>query len=373
MEALGLNNDVTLGGKKFHIQTSYSQPQGKIISNVFLNGQVIESNEVNVEKNLPAERIGQLMKNTHQSMITEMEILYYISEKVKAVRHAPSANKLGLLFIKRNLPDEAIEQFRLALEIDPFYSEAYVNLGKAYLLTQSFDKAVKVLKQGEEKAPDFADLKNYLGLAYIYKQEFKEAIDYLEKALEINKKYKDVHLNLAFALLGEAIHTGSVNLPAIQLIRNRIIQHLDNSINGQEIRQQRVEKVKELLLDENYQEAYQILQTEGNRILSDQVCDFENEFYLKFMYGGKGKDDQFIEQYINKLQELLKKNPDYADIRNNLGVAYLIQCRNLFLKSLEEFRTALKLNPNFKKAEKNLKLAENDGKGFLILLRAILK
>ena len=69
----------------------------------------------------------------------------------------------------------------------------------------------------------------------------------------------------------------------------------------------------------------------------------------------------------------MDENPDYADVRNNLGIAHLIQCRNLFLKALDEFRGALKINPDFKKAEKNLKLAENDGKGFLILLRAILK
>jgi hypothetical protein len=56
-----------------------------------------------------------------------------------------------------------------------------------------------------------------------------------------------------------------------------------------------------------------------------------------------------------------------------LGIAHLIQCRNLFLRALEEFRVSLRINPGYKRAEKNLKLSENDGKGFLILLRAILK
>ena len=91
------------------------------------------------------------------------------------------------------------------------------------------------------------------------------------------------------------------------------------------------------------------------------------------MYGGKGKDDSFIADYVQTLQETIEKYPHYADLRNNLGIANLIQCRNLFLNALAEFRTALKINPNYKRAEKNLKLAENDGKGFLILLRALLK
>ncbi|MBN2090588.1 hypothetical protein JW964_13335, partial [candidate division KSB1 bacterium] len=99
----------------------------------------------------------------------------------------------------------------------------------------------------------------------------------------------------------------------------------------------------------------------------------ENEFYLKFMFGGKGKDDLYIEDYIRQQLQLISDHSNYADLHNNLGIVYLIQCRNLFLKALDEFREALKINSDFKKAEKNLKLAENDGKGFLILLRAILK
>ena len=61
------------------------------------------------------------------------------------------------------------------------------------------------------------------------------------------------------------------------------------------------------------------------------------------------------------------------NIWNNLGVIHLIQCRNLFLQALGEFRKALEINPDFEKAQKNKVLVENDGKEFLILLRAILK
>jgi len=56
-----------------------------------------------------------------------------------------------------------------------------------------------------------------------------------------------------------------------------------------------------------------------------------------------------------------------------VGIVHLIQCRNLFLKALNEFDHALEINPAFDKARKNKKLVENDGKEFLILLRAILR
>ena len=44
-----------------------------------------------------------------------------------------------------------------------------------------------------------------------------------------------------------------------------------------------------------------------------------------------------------------------------------------FLQALSEFNKALEINPAFEKALKNKKLVENDGKEFLMLLRAILK
>jgi len=91
------------------------------------------------------------------------------------------------------------------------------------------------------------------------------------------------------------------------------------------------------------------------------------------MFGGKGKDETFISEYVDKLKEMIQVSPEFADLHNNLGIAYLIQCRNLFLKALDEFRQAIKVNPDFTTAKRNLRLAENDGKGFLILLRALMK
>jgi tetratricopeptide (TPR) repeat protein len=97
------------------------------------------------------------------------------------------------------------------------------------------------------------------------------------------------------------------------------------------------------------------------------------DFYLKFMYGGKNLDAEVVRKYEEKLIEASKVHPNYADVWNNLGIVHLIQCRNLFLQALTEFDKALEINPSFGKAMKNKKLVENDGKEFLILLRAILK
>ncbi len=372
MENLGLNNDVLVGGRKFHVQTNYSDSQRRVISKVFNEGEVIESRELQVQEAASREEIENSMNELHQELITEMEVLYYICEKVKTVRHAVSSNKLGLLFLKKNLLKEAIEQFNLALEIDPSYREVYANLGRALMIDNSFGEAVQVLKKGAEEAPDFADIQNYLGMAYLYERNFEEAVKHLQQAIRLNENYIGAHFHLGISYLAQSLD--GVHGMAGEDLQAKALHHLDIASERMVDRHiPNFEHIKNLVSRHAYKEAVEeYLQTRPKEVLT-HFMNIENEFYLKFMYGGKGKDDAFISEYVQKLREILQEHPDYADVHNSLGVANLIQCRNLFLKALEEFRTALKINPSFKKAEKNLKLAENDGKGFLILLRAILK
>ena len=101
--------------------------------------------------------------------------------------------------------------------------------------------------------------------------------------------------------------------------------------------------------------------------------DFIDAFYLNFMYGEKGKHATVVNNFVNALEILEKRHPKYSDLKTHLGIGYLIQCRELFLNALQQFRHACEIDPNYKKAKDNLKLAENEGKGFLILLRALLK
>lgn len=371
MENIGLNNDVMVGGRKFHIQTSYSDSKKLIVSKVFNEGQVIDSKEVNSQEGSSVEEIKKRMDAAHQELITEMEILYYIYEKVKTVRHAPSANKLGLLFLQKNLVQEAIEQFNLALEIDPRYFEVFAHLGKALLINDSYDKAIEVLENGMKQAPEYADIQNHLGIAHLYKENFDDAAKYLQDAIKLNPDYTGAHYHLGIAYL--ALSLNSEDETTKEEMLKRALHHLNLASEDADGRAPNYKRVMEKMKGEEYEEAVnEYLLSKPKHALTHKP-NIENEFYLKFMYGGKGKDDSFIHDYIEDLNRQISENPDYADVHNNLGVAHLIQCRNLFLKSLEEFRSALKINPNFKKAEKNLKLAENDGKGFLILLRAILK
>jgi len=375
MENIGLNNEVVAGGRKFHVQTQYIEPNEKVVSTIFDNGKVIVTKSIEVKSAAPTSEIKQQVNKLHQDMIADLELIFYISEKVRSIKHSASNNKLGLVFLKRNLYNEAITEFKRAIEIDQDFVEAYNNLGYAYLKQKSFQEAIKAFENGIDKDSKFADLHNNLGYAYFKTDKYVEAIHELQSALKINQNYIAAIINLCLVYLKTIEKkTQNSNLPSVPERMEKIKQSLiDIKEKDQYLQPQYIETALEHLENNNITEAIHTLEMAEAERLDLEYINIENEFYLKFMFGGKGKDDSFILDYTNQLKQAIAKHSDYADLRNNLGIAYLIQCRNLFLNALEEFRQALKINPEFIKAEKNLKLAENDGKGFLILLRAILK
>lgn len=375
METIGLNSEVVAGGKKFHVQTQFLESNDKIISNIFDDGKVIVTKDIAISSRLSAPELKAQATQLHQAMISDLELLYFISEKVRTVRHALSNNKLGQAFMRRNLFDEAVAEFERAVAIDPELTEAYFNWGQAYLRQKKFADAIAIFSRALQKNNDYADLHNYLGYAYFRNQQLTEAVAAIKLALAKNPKYVEAVFNLCLVLLQSVLaglevfdeNTAAERLDRVKECLTSIVDQRDDYKTNY------LEQAIEKLNEDQLAEAMKALEMADADRPPKPDLDYESEFYLKFMFGGKGKDDEFIREYAQKLKQAVVDHPDYADLRNHLGIAYLIQCRNLFLNALEEFREAIRINPDFKKAEKNLKLAENDGKGFLILLRAILR
>ncbi|KPL08427.1 hypothetical protein AMJ86_00560 [bacterium SM23_57] len=375
MEALGLKSEVMAGGTRFLVQTDYFAPTEKIISTLSDANKEFIRNETDFSKDVPLEKLKEALNSIHREMVSEMELLFYISDKIKTINHPVSNNKLGLVFLKQGLIDEAIKEFQIALERNPEFIEAYNNLGLAYLLQKNYKEAIEIFHRGLERNTRFADLYNNVGYAFYELGDCKQAIKRLEKALEINRDYAEAHFNLGQTFL-KILHEKSEDdeLPDLNECKNQALEHLMIAAELMPPRNLKYfDKIYEHIGTDNIEATFEILDNIKAVNYDRFEVDFESEFYLKFMFGGKGKDDAFISNYTNDLRTSIEKHPQYADLHNNLGIVYLIQCRNLFLKALDEFRQAIKINPEFSKAEKNLKLAENDGKGFLILLRAILK
>ncbi len=382
MADIGFNDNVEIAGRTFHIQTASSTGIGNIRCEVFENGQVLSSTEMEFERRNRSQkhsvdtRLKNVVETLHQEMMSEVELLFTIGEKLKKLGHAPSNTKIGLIFLQNNLIEDAINHFKIAIQNDPNFMEAYNNLGLTYIQIGDNKKACQIYASAVQRGTNFTDLLNNYGQALILEEKYKAAIAAIQKALKLNKKFTEAHYNLALLYLKSIISdkTGEI-LPPPSIRIQRAIEHL-GKIHESKIKvfDNIYEKLLRYIDNGEIEPAVKILDEYRKKLFPRDISSLiSTNFYLKFMYGGKGLDNDTITRYEQRLKSSLKDNADYADIWNNLGVIHLIQCRNLFLQALGEFRKALEINPDFEKAQKNKVLVENDGKEFLILLRAILK
>ncbi len=382
MSDIGYNDNIVVEGRKFHIQTASSLKKGAARCEVFEEGRLITTQVVEFERRRASDeesmeqRIRRIVSDLHQETVGEIDLMFQIADKVKKLRHAPSNIKLGLLFLHNNLMKDAIQQFETALSIDPDSASALNNLGLAHILSGQNIKAVNYLKHALEKGRPYADIYHNLGLAYLNQKQHFNALQNLQEALRLNPNYSKAQYNLAVVYLESILADKSDTKMPPPSIRLERAQYQLMRLTDAEIPEFNsiYSKLDEALKNSEIESALELLVHNRDKIFPSEVLGLIGmDFYLKFMYGGKGLNNKIIKKFERRLSNAIDKHPNYADLWNNLGVVHLIQCRNLFLQALNEFDKALEINPSFNKALKNKKLVENDGKEFLILLRAILR
>ena len=161
------------------------------------------------QKSTPPEKIKQQMQIRYRAGITflnEGKTPQAIKELLAAKRMAESPGDadvehvLGLAFQQKGLYDKAIEQYDLALKLDPKLTEARNNLGTVYLVKSEYDNAIKqfegCLKDPEYVTPEKA--RYNLGVAYFHKKDIDKAIEHYEKAVLLRGDNTDALYNLAF-------------------------------------------------------------------------------------------------------------------------------------------------------------------------------
>lgn len=91
---------------------------------------------------------------------------------------------LGLLYEKRGLNSQAEKHYRIAIELDPKFSEAIINLGNLYFKEKDYPSAIQTFQMAAELNPE--DAKTHYLLATVYKEskQYREALDRYAKVLE---------------------------------------------------------------------------------------------------------------------------------------------------------------------------------------------
>lgn len=372
MQKFSLETKICIKEREYHLRTSNNVFENKVISSLFEGGEVICSREVSYDHKLDEDSVFKLIKSIHEEEKGELESLMRISKKLSETDHAEAHNKLGLAFLQRKMYKEAIDEFMQAIDKDTQFPEAYCNLGIACVELGMYKEATDVYVRAINLAPGYADFHNNLGKIYLKQKKCKKAINEFKKAIGLNPYYGEAHYNLGLAYMINALEKEEYEYATS--LYDRTMKELETAVQiNPSYENRQFHEGKEKLADGNIEEALRKFELALESAPRQQEFSLPLNFYLRFLYDEENLDEESILQYVKTLEKMLEKNPDYADLRNHLGVAYTILCRYINRKAVKQFQLALETNPKYRTASRNLKLAENDSKGFHVLLSAILR
>ncbi len=242
---------------------------------------------------------------------------------------------LGVDLADRNRTDEAMAQYRKALEIKPDFAEAHNNLGSALIDQGRFDEAIDHCRKALETQPDNAIIHACLGRALVSGHRFEEAIGHYRKALEINPDYADAYyfLGVALAHLGRLDEAIGRYRKSLEIQPNSAIVHTMLGI-ALASRGQLDEAV------EHYRKSLEI-----------QPHDAETHYNLAFALARLGRLDEAIGHY----RKSLEIQPNSAIIHTRLGIA--LASRGQLDEAVEHYRKSLEIQPRDAETHYNLAFA----------------
>jgi Flp pilus assembly protein TadD/peroxiredoxin len=110
-------------------------------------------------------------------------------------------NNLGILAAREGRMDEAVENFRRALQFDPDFLIALQNLGNAYRQQKRWKEAQDVLRRALQVSPDDPEANYSLGMVFAQLNDTERAYEYLQKALASRPAYPEALNNLGVLYL----------------------------------------------------------------------------------------------------------------------------------------------------------------------------
>jgi len=134
------------------------------------------------------------LKLTQQE--TQNEIIKLKENIEKDYRNIKSFNDLGVIYLKLGKYDQAIKQFKKALEVDPHYTVGPFLFGDIYTDAKNYQEKINDFKDVIKTNREYARAYNYLGLAYLKKKNYSAAKNSLLESIRVNPKYAKANNNL---------------------------------------------------------------------------------------------------------------------------------------------------------------------------------
>jgi tetratricopeptide (TPR) repeat protein len=168
-------------------------------------------------------------------------------------------NNLGTALLKTGRVDEAISQFRKALEIQPGYAVAHNNLGNALLRLGRTADSYAELEKALEFDPRNVEAHNNMGNTLVQMGRTDEAAAHYSKAVEIDPTYVQAHNNLGALFLQSGRLKDSVAHLQTALAINRDSADAHNNLANALLRMGRIDEALA-----HYNKALELRPADGN-------------------------------------------------------------------------------------------------------------
>lgn len=328
-------------GNTYAVETEYDSLLNRISVRLFKNRRLVSSRSIkvkekrleNVSDRAEIDNLKEKVAYHHREEYALLLSLFELSQKLKTSGDGASHHSLGLIFLGRELLEEAREEFLTALDKDPEYSLVYNHLGIVCLKLGKIDEGIDNFQAALKINPEFADYHHNLGNAYLEKKSYPEAEKEFQEALELNPRYSEVYLNLGYSCLERGKEDADINTDII------LKESLENFKKAYQYGFKKDLKMEELLQKaytwEDLSRIYMLLKnllTEENSLEIRSLCEY---FKLRFKYVPKVVEKKEVEDYLLQLYWEIVEGKNYPDLRYDLALTYIFYSR-YFLKLAEK-------------------------------------
>ncbi|RMF98431.1 MAG: tetratricopeptide repeat protein [Candidatus Schekmanbacteria bacterium] len=242
-------------------------------------------------------------------------------------------NNIGVLYCNKQQYDKAVGWFQKAVDINPEYVDAYFNLALIYKKKGMIDRAIEEYEKAEKINPNDVPIQKELGILYMKKGDLSNALKKYEKVVELTPDDWE-----ALKEVGRVYFSLGRYDDAVKSLKRAI------NINP---------KADDAWLYlamtyttmKRYDEAIEIY-----RMIIQKHPDYvEAHYSIAVNYLEKGD----LEDAEKELSNLLSKKNDKR-YHNLLGALYIK--KNDLDKATLHFKEALKIDPYYETARKNLNI-----------------
>lgn len=258
-----------------------------------------------------------------QSLVDEAIDEYKRALEIEPGNSMASSN-LGVAYEKKDMLDEAIAQYKHTIKVDPNYDLPHCNLGNVYNAKEMYEESILAYKKALSINPNNPIAYNNLGKVYAKIGRKDDAITVYKKALDLNPRYLEAQSNLAAVYMykGSADDAITDYQKALTLNPNDAKVHcnLAAAYNKKRMFDEAISECnKAIALDPRYAKAY---------------------FNLGSAYGNKG----MMGEAIANFEQAITINPQYAKAYHSLALAYYYEGN--YKLSIEYFDRAKELGAN---------------------------